>query len=340
MNRGRSIWLAAPCSGHRFVLPAHAARAPFGAGFRRPPERRRDGPRAERRRSRLTGERRASDPSAKSALPRRTERRGPGARSSESDGVARARYVFPERPRRALVFRRGRRVALRREPARRRAPALRNQGAFGEARLAAAAPAPEAERYPRPTRQPMATRSSGSPAHRRPDWSRGWRGRSRGRLMARAVAGYTSRAVRLGRTLATRRFFAPRRSRRRRGAPFARGRPRSSRVHPARSERRPDAPRDHARRSHGRQHADRAVPAPGERNERAEVATGLVDAGQRRCELSHRPDTSRPTWSYDEPFVPAVTPFNASTRTTRWTNAGSSSLPPPSRRMDVGGTPL
>jgi transglutaminase-like putative cysteine protease len=86
-----------------------------------------------------------------------------------------------------------------------------------------------------------------------------------------------------------------------------------------------------------------AVPAPGERNERPEVAYGGSSTPD-SVDASYRidPDTSRPdVVSYDEPFVPAVTPFKRLYAYDSVDERGELVVADRRlRRMDVGGTPL
>jgi hypothetical protein len=85
------------------------------------------------------------------------------------------------------------------------------------------------------------------------------------------------------------------------------------------------------------------VPAPGERNERTEVAYGgsstpdSVDASYRIDADTSRPDVV----SYDEPFVPAVTPFKRLYAYDSVDERGELVVADRRlRRMDIGGSPL
>jgi len=86
-----------------------------------------------------------------------------------------------------------------------------------------------------------------------------------------------------------------------------------------------------------------AVPAPGERNERAEVAYGGSSTPD-SVDASYRidPDTSRPdVVSYDDPFVPAVTPFKRLYAYDSVDERGELVVADRRlRRLDVGGTAL
>ncbi|HEX6276998.1 MAG TPA: transglutaminase domain-containing protein [Polyangiaceae bacterium] len=86
-----------------------------------------------------------------------------------------------------------------------------------------------------------------------------------------------------------------------------------------------------------------AVPAPGERTERPEVAYGGSSTPD-SVDASYRidPDTTRPdVVSYDEPFVPAVTPFKRLYAYDSVDERGELVVSDRRlRRMDVGGTAL
>jgi hypothetical protein len=86
-----------------------------------------------------------------------------------------------------------------------------------------------------------------------------------------------------------------------------------------------------------------AVPAPGDRSERAEVAYGGASTPD-SVDASYRidPDTSRPdVVSYDEPFVPAVRPFKRLYAYDSVDEQGELVVADRRlRRLDVGGTAL